>query len=344
MINCREHFIRHTYKSCCPALLLRWTTQRGPPYREAQTQRGPPCREAQTQRGPPCREAQTKGGGISAEVPLDYFIRMGRVAVFVDAGYLFAQGSKELFGENLPRNHVRLASLSVTAKLKMFAEDNTGLNLLRIYWYDGTTGKPTQQHIELAELPNVKMRLGFINSFNQQKGVDSLIVTDMVTLAQNKAMVSCVLLAGDEDLRVGVQLTQQQGVRVHLLGIRPAKKSQSNLLRQEVDITHEWKSSDIKSFLSRVQTFPKKLPSNITSLNEVGIKVANRVPEGEVSEILSNLGAHQRIPPEYFRQLMHWGRSIIMKKVLGEDQIKEVLNAFISHLEARKAKNPESIK
>lgn len=262
---------------------------------------------------------------------------MGRVAVFVDAGYFFAQGSKELFGENLPRSLVKLAPLDFTAELKKFAEDNAAADLLRIYWYDGTTGKPTQQHVELAELPNVKMRLGFINSLKQQKGVDSLIVTDMVTLAQNKAMVSCVLLAGDEDLRVGVQLTQQHGVRVHLLGIRPAKESQSNLLRQEVDTTHEWDSSDIKPFLSKVQGFPKKLFENINSLNEVGTKAASRVPENEISGILGNLGEHQRIPPEYFRQLMRGGRSVTMKDILDEDQKTEVLDAFITHLKDRKA-------
>lgn len=181
------------------------------------------------------------------------------------------------------------------------------------------------------------MRLGFINSLRQQKGVDSLIVTDMVTLAQNKAIVWCVLLAGDEDPRVGVQLTQEQGVRVHLLGIRPAKESQSNLLRQEADTTHEWNASDIKPFLFKAQAFPRKLFDNIISLNEVGAKVANRVPENKISEILSSLGGHQRIPPEYFRQLMRGGRSVTMKDILDEDQKTEVLDAFISHLKERKA-------
>ena len=50
---------------------------------------------------------------------------MGRVAVFVNAGYFFAQGSKELFGENLPRSLVKLAPLAVTAELK---------NLQKIMW------------------------------------------------------------------------------------------------------------------------------------------------------------------------------------------------------------------
>ncbi len=134
---------------------------------------------------------------------------MNRVAVFVDAGYLFAQGSKELYDEESPinRDDLKLAPSAVTKKLKKFAEDTTGLDLLRIYWYDGATGQPSQQHIELGELPNIIIRLGFVNSFKQQKGVDSLIVTDMVTLAQNKAMASCILLTGDGDLRIGVQLT-----------------------------------------------------------------------------------------------------------------------------------------
>ncbi len=263
---------------------------------------------------------------------------MGRVAVFVDAGYFFAQGSKEVFRKKLPRSRLRLDSLTVTAKLKKFAEDNTGLELLRIYCYDGTKGRPTQQQIELAQLPNVKIRLGFVNSFKQQKGVDSLIVTDMVTLAQNGAMASCILLAGDDDLRVGVQLTQMQGVRVHLLGIRPAEASQSNLLRQEADTTHEWISSDVKPFLSRIQTFPQKLPASIISLTDVGAKVANRIPKNEILDILKNLGADQRVPPEYFGQLMYWGRLVTAKNVLDGGRKKEVIDAFISRLKARRSR------
>ena len=331
-----EHFIACKYKRCCPPNTTLDNKKgglnvEGPKHEGGLNIERPKRKGASIQRGP------NKRRGASAEASLNYVVRMGRVAVFVDAGYFFAQGSKELFGENLPRGDVKLDALAVSAELKNFAEDNAELDLLRIYWYDGATGKPTQQHIELAELPNVKMRLGFVNSFRQQKGVDSLIVTDMVTLAQNKAMVSCVLLAGDEDLRVGVQLTQEQGVRVHLLGIRPAKESQSNLLRQEADTTHEWNSTDIEPFLSKVQGFSKKLFNNINSLNGVGTKVANLVPENKISEILSNLGRNQHIPEEYFRQLMRGGRSVTMKGILDEDQKTEVLDAFISHLKDIKA-------
>lgn len=158
----------------------------------------------------------------------------------------------------------------------------------------------------------------------------------MVTLAQNKAMNSCVLLAGDEDLRVGVQLTQVQGVRVHLLGIKSAKKSQSDLLRQEADTTHEWNSSDIKSFLFDIQ----KLPANITSLNEVGAEVANQVPQNMISNILTHSDGEIRIPYEYFKQIMYWGRLVTKKGKLDDSQQKEVVNAFISHLKARNSRKP----
>ena len=51
-----------------------------------------------------------------------------------------------------------------------------------------------------------------MNSSGPAKGVDSLIVTDMITLARNGAMSDAVLLSGDEDLRVGVQQAQEFGV------------------------------------------------------------------------------------------------------------------------------------
>ena len=48
-------------------------------------------------------------------------------------------------------------------------------------------------------------------------------------------MAACVLLSGDEGLRVGVQQAQEYRIRVHLLGIRPSRGSQSVFLREEAD-------------------------------------------------------------------------------------------------------------
>ena len=44
---------------------------------------------------------------------------MDRVAVFVDAGYLFAQGSKELCGARLTRANIRLDHQVLIATLKL---------------------------------------------------------------------------------------------------------------------------------------------------------------------------------------------------------------------------------
>lgn len=155
---------------------------------------------------------------------------MDRVAVFVDAGYVFAQGSVLLAGKKLPRGEITLDHQAGVDVLARFAEKVSAARLLRIYWYDGTSTGPTPQHLTLAHLDNVKVRLGFVNSVGEQKGVDSLIVTDMIALARNRAISDAVLVSGDEDLRVGVQQAQEFGVRVHLVGIKPSRGSQSLFL------------------------------------------------------------------------------------------------------------------
>ena len=45
-----------------------------------------------------------------------------RVAVFVDAGYLFAQGSKELCGQKLERRRISLDHQAAVDRLTEFAE------------------------------------------------------------------------------------------------------------------------------------------------------------------------------------------------------------------------------
>ena len=102
----------------------------------------------------------------------------------------------------------------------------------------------------IADLDDIKLRLGFINGQGQQKGVDSLIVTDLIELARQKSISEAVLLSGDEDVRIGVQIAQNYGVRVHLLGIHPARGSQSPTLRQESDTTSEWDRLTVEKFLT----------------------------------------------------------------------------------------------
>jgi uncharacterized LabA/DUF88 family protein len=178
---------------------------------------------------------------------------MTRVAVFVDAGYLFAQGSASIAGSKQPRTQLRLDVAQATMKLTELANNKSGgLGLLRIYWYDGASAYkgPTLDHAAIAQTDNIKLRLGFLNNQGEQKGVDSLIVTDLVELARNRSISDAVLLSGDEDVRIGVQIAQTFGVRVHLLGIHPSRGSQSIQLIQESDTCTEWDAATVGTFLT----------------------------------------------------------------------------------------------
>ncbi len=178
---------------------------------------------------------------------------MGRVAVFVDAGYLFAQGSLLIGGRKFSRNAVTLDNEAIVALLKTLANEKArSADLLRIYWYDAPlpNGQLSGQQSALANMDDVKLRLGNLNSSGQQKGVDSLIVTDMIDLARNGAISDVVLLSGDEDIRIGVQIAQSFGVRVHLLGIKPSRASQSSLLLREVDTRTEWSEASLSSAIT----------------------------------------------------------------------------------------------
>jgi uncharacterized LabA/DUF88 family protein len=178
---------------------------------------------------------------------------MLQLAVFVDAGYLYAQGSALLAGQKQPRNAVSLNIASVLQHLRTAAKAaEPNARLLRIYWYDGLLrgGQLNNEQKDLALSPDVKMRLGLVNSRGEQKGVDSLIVTDLIDLARNQAISDALIVSGDEDIRVGVQVAQTFGVRVHLAGIKPARGSQSPDLIQEADTHSEWVDDEVRAWLT----------------------------------------------------------------------------------------------
>ena len=79
----------------------------------------------------------------------------------------------------------------------------------------------------------MKVRLGFVNSAEQQKGVDSLIVTDMISPARNRAMADCVLLSGDDTCRTEVVAHQSDAFsrNVNTL-IRPKGRPPSSFRRR----------------------------------------------------------------------------------------------------------------
>jgi uncharacterized LabA/DUF88 family protein len=175
-----------------------------------------------------------------------------QIAVFVDAGYVYAQGSALIAGHKQPRTAIELNVREILARLRKVAEEACPEGrMLRTYWYDGLLrgGRPNSEQIEVANAPLSKLRLGMVNSKGEQKGVDSLIVTDLIDLARNRVISDALIVSGDEDIRIGVQVAQTFGVQVHLLGIKPARGSQSPDLIQEADTHREWTEDDVNAFL-----------------------------------------------------------------------------------------------
>lgn len=177
----------------------------------------------------------------------------GRVAVFVDAGYLYAQGSYLLTGAPCPRRQLSITDCTALfGSLAQFAESvSQGRQLLRVYWFDGLlSGRRTADQLRIEECANVKVRYGLVNSQKQQKEVDTMIVTDLVDLARSHSICDAVLISGDGDIRIGVAIAQGFGVRVHLLAIGPVgSNSMSPDLFRECDTRHDWDKDSVASFL-----------------------------------------------------------------------------------------------
>ena len=242
-------------------------------------------------------------------------------AVFVDAGYLFAQGSVALTGAKRLRSELRLNEAAVFAALQALAhEKSQGGRLLRIYWYDAPlhSGISAQQS-SLGALDRLKLRLGILNGRGEQKGVDSLIVTDLIELARNRSITDALLVSGDEDVRIGAQIAQNYGVSIHLLGIHPARGSQSPLLRQEADTTTEWDKEVVASFLSTIAvpamlTVPPSI--SVVAVDANGDVHLDRAVEVVVSDLMRTLTTNdladlrtfwktrQGLPPELDRPML----------------------------------------
>src|SRR5215470_11243290 len=88
--------------------------------------------------------------------------RVDRCALFVDAGYVLADGAMAVHGTR-NRDSVSWDYAGVLQFLGNVARDRTGLPLLRCYWYEATVeSRRTPEHDALADLPGVKLRLSRI--------------------------------------------------------------------------------------------------------------------------------------------------------------------------------------
>ena len=147
---------------------------------------------------------------------------MDRCAVLVDAGYVLAAAANVVSGDP-GRPGIEVDYQGLICALMERAATETGLPVLRVYWYDAApaTG-PTREQRALRVLDGVKLRLGKLvrrdDGKFEQKGVDTFLHADLTGLARKRAVSDVVLVSGDEDLLHAVEEAQEYGTRIHLWG------------------------------------------------------------------------------------------------------------------------------
>lgn len=262
---------------------------------------------------------------------------MDKSAIFVDAGYLLARGGLVVCGTHR-RSEFDCAFEPLIAALNDLASEHCELQPLRLYWYDGSRDRiPTPDHLEIGNLPYVKVRLGRIGAEGKQKGVDALIYRDLMTLARERAIGRAYLISGDEDLREGVVAAQDLGVQVVVVGVKRAGSkgtSQSADLIREAD-EHLTVDSD---FLQDYFSLPAAVREDERAIggdevSAVGAKLGREWAEkATTSEIQVVLG-QPRIPREVDSQLLRdAGKQLSVARIPGEF-VTELRAAFRASLE-----------
>jgi uncharacterized LabA/DUF88 family protein len=172
-----------------------------------------------------------------------------RCVVLVDAGYLLGAAASLLAGES-SRSRITVDHAALIGRLRERAEAETGLPLLRIYWFDAAPDRrPLPEHRRLRVTPRVTVRLGALTRAEGrwvQKGVDAAMHAELSELARNRACADVVLVTGDGDLLPGMMAAKEHGVAVHLWAVQAADGdfNQSEDLVAEADerrvLDREW--------------------------------------------------------------------------------------------------------
>jgi uncharacterized LabA/DUF88 family protein len=288
----------------------------------------------------------------------------GSLTVFIDAGYLFKQGAQALFGKALSRHEVVLAEAEFVERLHQFVRENyPNDEFLRTYWYDGTKGgvlTPEQQAV--ASLERVKFRKGRINSQGQQKGVDTLIVRDLMVLSQERSIKRAVVLSGDEDLREGIEYAQDRGVQVAVLGISAkGRTSQSPELVREADevlllsieILRDTLKLATASFGISASSEESGAPSalvaveqrgdDLLAVSEPSMKYARDwLERATPSDVASLVGARPGLPSTLDTGLMRSVVRRISRYPLSEAERRASRVAFWSVIDSQSASDPIS--
>ena len=173
---------------------------------------------------------------------------MDRCALFVDAGYMLADGAMAVHGTRR-RESVSWEYEGLLELLGNLARDRTGLPLLRCYWYEATVeGRRTAEHDALADLPGIKLRLAKLRP-GRREGVETEIHRDLTILARNRAITDAVVVSAEEDLAQVLSDVQDLGLRVTIVHVTvDGNWTISRSLRQECDDIMELTSAHLRPY------------------------------------------------------------------------------------------------
>jgi NYN domain len=175
-----------------------------------------------------------------------------RCAVFVDAGYVLADGAMAVHGTR-QRDSVSWDYAGLVKLLTGLSRDRTGLPVLRCYWYEATVeGRRSSEHNALADLPGVKLRLGRMRP-GRREGVEAEMHRDLTTLARNRAVSDAVIVSAEEDLAEVVAEVQELGLRVAIVHITAdGNWTIARPLRQECDDIVEISGAHLRPFVDLI--------------------------------------------------------------------------------------------
>ncbi|MEW2078544.1 NYN domain-containing protein [Streptomyces sp. NPDC012403] len=263
-------------------------------------------------------------------------------AIFVDAGYLYAAAGRLVAGTEDRRAFDLDAEGLIDAFIDRARTVFADSRLLRVYWYDGARRRiHTAEQQSIAELPDVKVRLGNLNANNQQKGVDSLIRSDLESLARHRAISDAALLGGDEDLVSAVEAAQGYGARVHLWGIEaPEGRNQAEPLLWEVDSQRTLDLDFFKPYVSR-RTAPAYEPATGRPAREdvrfVGAQIAAKWLAARGRDTLVELlPGHPYLPGSVDQDLLVEAEGLLQYSLRGQADLRRVLrDGFWDHLQTQ---------
>ena len=177
---------------------------------------------------------------------------MDRCALFVDAGYMLADGAMAVHGTRR-RESVTWDYEGLLQLLGNLARERTGLPLLRCYWYEATVeGRRTAEHDALADMAGTKLRLAKLRP-GRREGVETEIHRDLTVLARNRAVSDAVVVSAEEDLAQVVSDVQDLGMRVTFVHVTvDGNWTISRSLRQEGDDIMELNSAHLRPFVELI--------------------------------------------------------------------------------------------